>query len=270
MATYLYTWNPDRWTWADQADAIYRVNNNLPYDMFWSCGNTRKIAVGDTFLLTRVGVAPKGIIGCGYVVSAPYKLPHWDSEKAAQGMSALRTDLLFKALAETPIVPLDYLQDHYPGYNWTPQAGGVSVPSEFADDLLAMIQGNASHNFEPCNIREIELYAEGKTKSITSKTYDRSRAARQACIEHHGYECSVCGFSFEAAYGALGARYIEVHHLKPIADARSEYMINPISDLRPVCANCHRMLHKQRPPLSIEELRAHNKSFKPNPLRGSA
>ena len=67
MATYLYTWNPDRWTWADQADAIYRVNNNLPYDMFWSCGNTRKIAVGDTFLLTRVGVAPKGIIGSSSV-----------------------------------------------------------------------------------------------------------------------------------------------------------------------------------------------------------
>ena len=143
-----------------------------------SCGNTRRIEVGDTFLLTKVGVEPKGIIGCGYVLSAPYELPHWDSEKAARGMSALRTDLLFKALAETPIVPLDYLEDHHPGYTWTPQVGDLSVPFDIAEDLLAMIQGNASHNFEACNKQDIKLYAEGRIKSIKSKAYDRSRGAR--------------------------------------------------------------------------------------------
>jgi 5-methylcytosine-specific restriction protein A len=46
--------------------------------------------------------------------------------------------------------------------------------------------------------------------------------------------------------------------LKPVADIGEEYLIDPIKDLRPVCANCHRMLHKQRPPLSVEELLTHN------------
>jgi 5-methylcytosine-specific restriction protein A len=63
------------------------------------------------------------------------------------------------------------------------------------------------------------------------------------------------------AFGDLGRNYIEVHHLKQIADAGGEYTIDPIADLRPVCANCHRMLHKRRPALSIEELKSHNKAL---------
>ncbi len=56
-------------------------------------------------------------------------------------------------------------------------------------------------------------------------------------------------------YGDFGKNYIEVHHLRQIADIGEEYEIKPIEDLRPVCANCHRMLHKERPPPAIEELK---------------
>ena len=87
-------------------------------------------------------------------------------------------------------------------------------------------------------------------------TYDRSAVARQACIEYFGCDCHVCGFNFETAYGVLGKDFIEVHHLKPISEVCGEYLIDPRKDLRPVCANCHRMLHKARQTLSIEELQA--------------
>lgn len=258
MSAYLYTWNPEKWNWSDQQDAIYRVNNADPYDMYWSCGNTKKIEVGDLFFLMRLGVEPKGVIGCGYVSSQPYSLPHWEEQKAAEGKSALRTDLLFKALSEIPLLPLPYLQEKYPDFSWTPQTGGVSIPDEIAQDLFAVLQSNKNYSFAPSEKEEVQLFAEGKARSVTYKTYDRSPVARQACIEHHGYSCSACGFNFEEAFGAIGANYIEVHHLKQIADVGKEYLINPKEDLRPVCANCHRMLHKTRPPLSIEEL----KSFK--------
>jgi hypothetical protein len=59
MAAYLFTWNPKRRTWVDHADAIYRVNNNEPYDVYWSCGNRRNIDIGDTFLLMMPGGEPK-------------------------------------------------------------------------------------------------------------------------------------------------------------------------------------------------------------------
>ncbi|MCX5870944.1 MAG: HNH endonuclease [Deltaproteobacteria bacterium] len=262
MSAYLYTWNPNKWDWNDQQDAIYRVNNGDQYDIYWSCGVTKRIEIGDLFFLMRLGVEPKGIIGCGYVSSQPYSLPHWDEQKAAEGKSALRTDLLFKALSENPIVSLTYLEEKYPKRKWTPQAGGLSIPDEIAKELFSVIQDNRNYSFTPIDKKKMQLFAEGKVKSVTYKTYDRSPVARQACIEHYGYNCSVCGYSFEEAFGVIGAHYIEVHHLNQIAHVGEEYLINPKTDLRPVCANCHRMLHKTRPPLSIEELKTHNKKIK--------
>ena len=258
MSAYLYTWNPKRWKWADQPEAICRIGDGEQYDIYWSCGNTKKIAVGDTFFLIKLGVEPKGIIGCGYISSSPYPLPHWDEEKARQGLSALRTDLLFKVLSEKPMISIEQLQERYPAYNWSPQASGLSVPEPIASELFSEIQQSPAFGFQVPSTNEVRLYAEGKPKTVTSKTYDRSPHARQACIEHYGYTCCVCGFNFEKVYGPLGENYIEVHHLKPVADIGKEYLIDPINDLRPVCANCHRMLHKQRPPLSVEELLTHN------------
>ena len=254
MSTYLYTWNPNRWKWVDQPEAVFRIAEGEQYDMYWSCGNTKKIFVGDTFLLIKLGVEPKGIVGFGYVSSAPYPLRHWDQQKANKGLTALRTDLLFKALSETPIIAIEQLQERYPAYNWTPQTSGLSVPEPIASALFLQIQGSSSFGFLIPPENEVRLYAEGKSKKVTVKTYDRSPVARQACIEHYGHTCCVCGFNFEKSYGGLGTDYIEVHHLKPVADIGEEYLIDPIRDLRPVCANCHRMLHKQRPPLSVEEL----------------
>lgn len=258
MSAYLYIWNPRRWTWVDQADAVYRVNNGDQYDMYWSCGNTKKIVIGNVFFLMRLGEDPKGIIGCGYISSVPFELPHWDAQKAAEGKMALRTDLLFKALGDVPIISLTKLKQRYPDYNWTPEASGLTVPDPIARELFDELQRDVRFGFDLESSAEVRVYAEGKSRTVTSKTYDRSPHARQACIEHYGYNCAVCGFNFEATYGAIGATYIEVHHLQQVADICEEYLIDPVKDLRPVCANCHRMLHRRRPPFSIEELLTHN------------
>lgn len=265
MSAYLYTWNPSKWNWHDQQGAIYRVNNNEDYVRYWSCGNTKRIKAGDIFLLMRLGVEPKGIIGCGYILSRPYDLPHWDTEKADKGKKASRTDLLFMALSDSPIYSLIELKNEHPSVNWTPQSSGQSIPENIANAILEKIQHITHHKFQPLSKEKITSFSEGKSRIVNYKTYDRNPQAREACIAHYGYECSVCGFNFENAYGELGAKYIEVHHLNPVADIGKEYTINPIKDLRPVCANCHRMLHKTRPPLSIEQLRKHKNSLKSEP-----
>ncbi|MEQ1637815.1 MAG: HNH endonuclease [Methylococcales bacterium] len=253
MSAFLYIWNPNKWNWSDLQDAIYRVNNNEQYDSGWSCGNTKRIKIGDIFFLMRLGLEPKGIIGCGYVLSNPEIGDPWDDQKK----SAIYTDILFKALSEEPIFSLSYLQNNHPTFSWTPQSSGISIPNQIAEELFLLIQNNLKFSFQPLEEQSIKEYAEGRPKIVTNKTYDRSSAARQDCIEYYGYSCRVCGFNFEEKYGAFGMQYIEVHHLKQMSDINNEYSINPIRDLRPVCANCHRMLHKTRPPLSIEELKKH-------------
>lgn len=78
--------------------------------MRWSCGKTKRINTGDLFFLMRLGIEPKGIIGCGYITSKPYFFTHWDKEKAKEGKETLRTDLAFKSLSEEPIFSLTYLK----------------------------------------------------------------------------------------------------------------------------------------------------------------
>ena len=99
-----------------------------------------------------------------------------------------------------------------------------------------------------------EKYQEGTTKLIPVNVYERNPKARKKCIEHYGYNCSVCDFNFSEIFGELGEGFIHVHHLKPLSEIGQKYTLDPIKDLRPVCPNCHSMLHRPIPILSIEAL----------------
>lgn len=65
--------------------------------------------------------------------------------------------------------------------------------------------------------------------------------------------CSVCSFSFPEAYGEVGEGFIEAHHTRPIAQLSPDTKIS-IVDLVPICSNCHSMLHRSRPWLTVEQL----------------
>lgn len=101
-----------------------------------------------------------------------------------------------------------------------------------------------------------EDYIEGtKLKSFVT-SYERNKRARKKCLEYYGYKCSVCGFDFEREYGKIGEGFIHVHHIVSVASVGKEYKIDPVKDLRPVCANCHAMLHRKSPvPYTISELK---------------
>lgn len=97
-------------------------------------------------------------------------------------------------------------------------------------------------------------YREGAVEQITVDRYERNPEARRKCIEHWGTACVVCAFDFGAKYGALGSGFIHVHHLRPLSEIGEAYEVDPVVDLRPVCPNCHAMLHRGRRVLTIEEL----------------
>ena len=96
---------------------------------------------------------------------------------------------------------------------------------------------------------------EGAKRTITVNSYERNPLARRLCIEHYGVTCTVCYFDFENEYGDIGKGFIHVHHLTRVADIGKTYEIDPIKDLRPVCPNCHSMLHSDKDTLTIDELR---------------
>ena len=65
--------------------------------------------------------------------------------------------------------------------------------------------------------------------------------------------CEVCGFDFYQTYGDRGRDYIECHHRVPLW-VTGTVRTRP-SDLAMVCSNCHRMIHRSRQWLTVEELR---------------
>jgi hypothetical protein len=74
-----------------------------------------------------------------------------------------------------------------------------------------------------------------------SRERDRTLIARfKEALQ--SFECCVCGFDFQKAYGVLGKQFIEAHHSAPIGGGGQRE--TRITDLHPVCSNCHRMLHR--------------------------
>jgi 5-methylcytosine-specific restriction protein A len=94
----------------------------------------------------------------------------------------------------------------------------------------------------------------GRLTALVNK-YERDPALRAQCIDFFGPNCQICGFSYFDVYGEIGKGFCHVHHLKPLSEVGEEHSVDPISDLIPVCANCHSMLHRTKPVLSPEELR---------------
>jgi hypothetical protein len=96
---------------------------------------------------------------------------------------------------------------------------------------------------------------EGAVCQVVINAYERNPIARALCIAHYGSSCVVCGFNFGAAYGPLADGFIHVHHVKPLSEIGAEYEVDPVADLRPVCPNCHAVIHLARECRDIEEVR---------------
>jgi hypothetical protein len=132
----------------------------------------------------------------------------------------------------------------------------LTVPSGISS-IQGYILVNPEIQFDTLaeEIPSIESVFEGAIKRINVNKYERNIVARKMCISYYGAKCSVCSFDFEKTYGVIGENFIHVHHLKQLSSIKSEYLVDPINDLVPVCPNCHAMLHKKEPPFSIQELK---------------
>ncbi len=96
------------------------------------------------------------------------------------------------------------------------------------DELLPSLEGQIQLRLHKVRERDSKL---------------RNKAVESFIREKGGVFCEVCKFSFEDKYGTLGKGFIEVHHLKPISEYE-EGDVTSIENLKLVCSNCHRMIHR--------------------------
>lgn len=116
------------------------------------------------------------------------------------------------------------------------------IASEYVDKELPVIP------------EDIQPLPEGARELKTINAPKRNPINRRQAIQYHGLDCAVCGFNFENEYGELGKGFIEVHHITELGEIKEETLIDPRTDLIPLCSNCHRMIHKNGG-LSVDSLR---------------
>lgn len=85
---------------------------------------------------------------------------------------------------------------------------------------------------------------------------ERNSKASKAAKRELGYICQGCAFDCERIYGERGKELIEAHHLIPLHTLKEGETVsmNPKKDFAVLCSNCHRIVHRHRPMLTVDQL----------------
>lgn len=223
-------------------------------------GNTTTIPGADAWLLLR-GSHGGGLIGHGTVASEPYAdngREDGDGEDDSDGDGPLYLDIAVDGLLQWgEAIPAAILTERVPGARWdVDQASAVEIPPEHEAAVRFLWAEYAPVPADPTTPPPGTLPENALTSAAINR-YEWEPHSRNACIDHHGTNCSACGFSFEAVYGDIGKGFIEVHHIVPVSLVGEDYELDPLTDLVPLCPNCHAMAHRRQPvPYTPAELRA--------------
>jgi 5-methylcytosine-specific restriction enzyme A len=256
--TFLFTWNPVKFDWGDINANIEEIEKSGYTMLHWANISYRNVKPGDRAFLMRLGEEPKGIIGSGVIKDGAIPGRHWSGDNKVRYYAKIKFDTILHPDME-PLLSLKFLRSGKLGkFNWTPQASGIEIPAAYVDELETAwfnFLGSQYSLNNPGQPGGETVFTEGSPNKILITRYERNPIARKICIEHHGLSCAVCDFNFGKVYGKIGQHFIHVHHLFQIAKIRKKYTIDPIKDLRPVCPNCHVMIHQKKIPFTIEEMK---------------
>jgi 5-methylcytosine-specific restriction protein A len=200
----------------------------------------------------------RGLVASGTFSSDVYHDQHWDGS----GRVANYADVSWNVVLHyDDCLPTEELNAAVPEMHWSHlQGSGIEVKPEALASLASLWEHHASEILfrsadEPCGAGS-QGFPEGALSRVEVNRYERDPRARRACLQRWGYRCAVCNFSFEERYGPLGRAYIHVHHTLELSRVPQGYQVDPVKDLRPLCPNCHAMIHYgPGPALTIEDLK---------------
>lgn len=189
------------------------------------------------FHLPARGLAARGVIGA-------------EPRDRGQGSYGRYTATVRKIALLDPAAPLAFLRKYHRSWKWpTYPKGYTTIDGRIEARLEELLRSKLLRNYSK------EPIIEGGSKSVPLTVYERNPTARRRCIAYYGTACHGCGVSFGKTYGETAEGYIQVHHLKAVSERGGEYVVDPVKDLRPICPNCHAVVHLQTPPLSFLKLK---------------
>jgi 5-methylcytosine-specific restriction protein A len=260
VSTFLLTWAADQWNFevGEYEERVSRSVGGRVVGGSWATGNRKRgVQPGDRAFLLRQR-DNRGIVASGWFASVVYEDQHWDGSGRLANYADVEWDVWL------PIgdrLPVELLMSDISAFPWSNmQASGIVIPAAASEMLELLWQSHLRASgwgttWLPEEVTWSERYVEGSVTRIDVNRYERDPRARAASLGHWGHSCSVCNFDFSKVYGSIGDGFIVVHHLTEISTVGPDYEIDPVNDLRPVCPNCHAMLHTTRPARTIDELR---------------
>lgn len=249
MTAIILGWNPENWDRWNYPAAVAQVRAAGLIVERWDVGRQQTIPAGADAWLVLQGGHANGLIGHGVVVSE-----HREHAERPRKLTVLVAFDALLPLGEQ--VPVHVLSDAVPGLPWDGLPDSVHVdPAE--ESTLRGLWGEFGPRPGPDPTQPVPgTYPQDAVARVLVNRYEWDEEARRACVARHGTSCAACGFSFELTYGDAGIDFIKVHHIVPVAQLGSGYQLDPITDLVPLCANCHAMAHLGvGTPRSVAELR---------------
>lgn len=129
-------------------------------------------------------------------------------------------------------------RSRFPQLGWARLSGDSLIPD--SDPLQSFAEGDRTVR------RHLAIERDSRLRPL-AKEYWRGKLGRLRCL--------VCGFDFEKRYGLVGAEFIEMHHDEPLSERKGRSHTK-VRDLKPLCSNCHRMIHRDaKNPLSLVALK---------------
>ena len=210
--------------------------------MWWSCSKATR--AGDRILVYVTGS------GIQY---------EWRAESDAEPHARWKYGCDVEYVrAFNPPITLAEMRRSIRSQEWTPPhqnlrgAKSLAVPPLVAQRIMNLVWEDPS--LEPSEVSGSVRF-EGAIRRILVNAYERDPEARRRCIEHYGAVCLACGMDFGLRYGASAKGFIHVHHTKPLSQCGAEYVPDPVKDLKPVCPNCHAVIHHREKVLTIAQIR---------------
>jgi 5-methylcytosine-specific restriction enzyme A len=257
---FIMTWHPLHYRWEEHGydEAVQVTASGQPWSEDWTVG-VRKggITPGDTAVLYRQ-YQHRGLVASGVFTSGVETGEHWEDRGREVRLGQIDWNIV---LDYEDRLPVEILKTEVPEVKWDHiQGSGIMVEQSAVPKLNDLWTRHAGRVLfrspdEPRGIND-QVFPEGALSRVEVNRYERDPRARKACLDHHGYRCAVCQFSFEERYGSLGRNYIHVHHTLELSRVPPGYRVDPVTDLVPLCPNCHAMIHRGTgPAFTVDELK---------------
>jgi len=248
--TWIFQWNPKVWG----GDEF--LHDKSPGDSSdWSVNQYRaEVAAGDRMLFWRAG-KDSGIYAIATIVGRLFERAPEDRVNP-NAQSEWAVDFRFDELLDPPVLKTELLA--HPTLKGLrvirfPNATNFPVDSDQWEALEQLLRKTRQRLAD--EVTSSSGHPEGAVKKVSVDARERSGRARADCIEYYGTTCVVCDLSFGEVYGDIGEGFIHVHHLVDLALVSGTTETDGIRDLRPVCPNCHAMLHTATPAHGVDWLR---------------